>query len=241
MTPGAIRRADARRGSGGRSVAHRTRSVRSQLGALTTACAVTGLLGVTACTAQVPPGTPPIPTFPGPGAASSTSAPPPRSGLLPSDCNQVLSADALPNLLGLPLGSAKVSALRDVPAPSAGRLERVTCTYTSQGGPGAPPGGTSLLKILASGYTTPQAAQEQARVNQQVETQSGVAAQPVPFGAAQASYYDDSDGPLLVVVYGRIAASFTADRGGVIPADQARATLTDLAQRALPNLAPPGS
>ena len=51
--------------------------------------------------------TPAIPTFPGPGAAPATSAPAPRSTLVPTDCNQILSKDDLPNLgadepLGIP-------------------------------------------------------------------------------------------------------------------------------------------
>lgn len=200
---------------------------------------VAGVLS--ACSSQVPAGTPAIPTFPGPGAASSTSAPPPRNSILPTDCNQILSSDTLPNLLGLPLGSVKVTSLRDVPAPSAGRLERVTCTYTSLGGPGAPGNGTQLLKISASGYTDPTAATGQAKVNQDVETSSGVTGQPVSFGAAQATYFEDQDGPLLVVVYGRVTTSVTLPTGGPVPGGQAREELTDLAQRALPVLVPAGS
>lgn len=187
-------------------------------------------------------GTPPIPTFPGPGAAVSTSTPPPRAGILPTDCNQVLASDQLPNLLGLPLGTIKVTALRDVPAPSVGRLERVTCNYTSTGGPSAPPNETLVLKVLTSGYTTPQAAEAQSQVNRDVQASSGIAPEPVPLGTAEAVYFADPEGPLLVVVYGRVTASFTLTPGQPVAIDDARPILVDLAQRALPVLVPtPGS
>jgi hypothetical protein len=194
------------------------------------------LLG--ACSFGAPTGTPPIPTFPGPGAAPVTSAPPPRNSILPTECDQVLASDQLPNLLGLPLGSIRVNGLRDVPAPAVGRLERVTCNSTSLGGPGTPPPNTLVLKVVASGYTTPDAAAAQSRVNRDAQAGSGVPAQPVPFGAAEAIYYPDPDGPVLVVVYGRVTASFTLTPGRPVPMDQAQPVLVDLALRALPVLVP---
>ena len=183
---------------------------------------------------------PPVPAFPAAGAGPASNAgPPSRNTLLPTDCNQVISKDDLPNLLGLPLGTTGVTALRDVPAPSVGRLERVTCNYTSAGGPGAPANGTLVLKVLSNGYTTPAAAQAQAEVNAQVEQSSGVAGVPTQIGAAQATYYDDPDGPLLVVVYGRISTSLTLGSSPV-GRGQARSVLVDLAQRVLPVLVPAG-
>lgn len=193
---------------------------------------------VGACSSGAPLSTPPIPTFPGPGAAPVTSAPPPRNSILPTECDQVLPSDQLPNLLGLPLGSVRVSALRDVPAPSVGRLERVTCNYTSVGGPGAPPPNTLVLKVLTSGFTTPEAAAAQSRVNRDAQAYSGVPAQPVPFGAAEALYYPDPEGPVLVVVYGRVTASFVLTPDQPVPVDQAQPVLVDLALRALPVLVP---
>ena len=200
------------------------------------------LVGVVtvACSSGPEAGTPPIPSFPGPGAAPTTSAPPPRNSILPTNCDQVLPSDQLPNLLGLPLGTVRVTALRDVPAPSVGRLERVTCNYTSLGGPGAPSANTLVLKMLASGYTTPQAASAQSQVNRDAQASSGIPAQPVPFGAAQAIYFPDPDGPVLVVVYGRVTASFTLTPNQPVPPDQAQPVLVDLALRALPVLVPPG-
>src|SRR5690349_4032829 len=94
------------------------------------AAALAGLaLLVGACSSGSSLATPPVPTFPGPGAAPVTSAPPPRNSILPTECDQVLGSDQVPNYLGMPLGSVRVAALRDVPAPSVGRLERVTCNY----------------------------------------------------------------------------------------------------------------
>lgn len=202
--------------------------------------ALAGLaLLVTACSSGPASGTPPIPTFPGPGAAPVTSAPPPRDGILPNDCDQVLASDQLPNYLGMPLGSVRVTALRDVPAPQVGRLERVTCNYDSLGGPGAPPPNTLVLKVLTSGYTDPAAASAQSQVNRDAQAYSGVPAQPVPFGTAEAIYYPDPEGPVLVVVYGRVTASFTLTPDRPVPFDQAQPVLVDLALRALPVLVPP--
>lgn len=184
--------------------------------------------------------TPAIPSFPGPGAAPATSAPAPRSTIVPTDCNQILSKDELPNLLGLPLGSVDVRSLRDVPAPSVGRLERVTCTYTSNGGAGAPDRGSQVLKILASGYNAPQAAQSQVAVNNQVEQRSGVNGVDTPIGAATGTYFSDPDGPILVVAYRQVTVSLSLTRGA-LSADQSRSVLADLAQRVLPVLVPPGS
>jgi hypothetical protein len=193
-----------------------------------------------ACSSGTELATPPIPAFPGPGAAAPTSAPAPRSTLIPTDCNQMLSKDELPNLLGLPIGALDVRALRDVPAPSVGRLERVTCTYTSTGGAGAPSQGSQVLKLLASGYTTPEAAQAQVAVNNQVEQNSGVTGVDTPIGAASGTFFSDPDGPILVVAYKRVTLSLSLNRGS-LSSDQARSVLVDLAQRVLPVLVPAGS
>jgi hypothetical protein len=203
-----------------------------------TALALTALLA--GCSSGTELATPPIPTFPGPGAAAATSAPAPRSTLIPIDCNQILSKDDLPNLLGLPLGSLDVRSLRDVPAPSVGRLERVTCTYTSTGGAGAPSQGSQVLKMVASGYTTPEAAQSQVALNNQVEQNSGVSGVDTPIGAASGTFFSDPDGPILVVAYRRVTASLSLNRGS-LSADQARSVLVDLSQRVLPVLVPAGS
>jgi hypothetical protein len=202
------------------------------------ALALTALL--TGCSQGSELATPPIPTFPGPGAAAATSAPAPRSTLVPIDCNQILSKDDLPNLLGLPLGSLDVRSLRDVPAPSVGRLERVTCTYTSNGGAGAPGPGTQVLKVLASGYSTPEAAQAQVVVNNKVEQSSGVSGVDTPIGAAVGTFFSDPDGPILVVAYRRVTVSLSLNRDS-LSADQARSVLVDLVQRVLPVLVPAGS
>ena len=220
----------------GRDTASRGRRRRVSRG-LPAALAAGAALLLSACSSSGSDG-PAVPSFPDEGAApASNAAPPSRNTLLPTDCNQLLSKDDLPNLLGLPLGTTGVASLRDVPAASVGRLERVTCNYTSTGGPAAPPNGAPVLKILSSGYTTPDAARAQADVNAQVEQGSGVTGVPTPIGAAQATYYDDPDGPLLVVVYGRITTSLTLGSGPV-GRDQARSVLVDLAQRVLPVLVP---
>ena len=222
------------RAGAGPAASRRYRARRALLAGTLAAAA----LVAAACSSGTATGTPPIPEFPGPGAAPASSAPPPRNSILPTECDQVLASDQMPNYLGLPLGSVRVTALRDVPAPSVGRLERVTCNYLSQGGPGAPPSNTLVLKVLASGYTDPQAASAQSRVNRDAQASAGVPAQPVPMGAAEAVYYPDPDGPVLVVVYGRVTASFTLTPDSPVPVDQAQPVLVDLAMRALPVLVP---
>lgn len=205
------------------------------------AAAATLALLAAACSSESQLATPPIPTFPGPGAAAPTSAPPSRSTLVPTDCNQILSKDELPNLLGLPLGTVDVRSLRDVPAPSVGRLERVTCTYTSTGGPGAAPQGSQVLKLLTSGYNSPDAALSQVAVNNQVLQGEGVTGVDTPIGAARGTFFSDPDGPILVVAYRQVTVSLTLTRGGNLSADQQRSLLVDLAQRVLPVLVPSGS
>lgn len=223
------------RGRAGR----RRAAARSSLAApALTALALAALLA--GCSSGTDLATPPIPTFPGPGAAAPTSAPAPRSTLIPTDCNQILSKDDLPNLLGLPLGSLDVRSLRDVPAPSVGRLERVTCTYTSNGGAGAPSQGSQVLKLLASGYSTPEDAQAQVAVNNKVEQSSGISGVDTPIGAAAGTFFSDPDGPILVVTYRRVTVSASLNRGE-LSADQARSVLVDLVQRVLPVLVPAGS
>ena len=201
---------------------------------------VLALAVLAGCSTGPSAGSPAIPTFAGPGGAPTSSAAPSRNTLIPTDCDQLISKDSLPNLLGLPLGSTTVTALRDVAAPSVGRLERVTCNYVSAGGPAAPAQNAPVLKILSSGYTTADAAASQAQLNTQIEERSGIAGVPTPIGAAQATYFDDPDGALLVVVYGRVTTSLTL---GATPVrgDQARSVLVDLAQRVLPVLVPAGS
>ena len=204
--------------------------------------AILALAAVTAgCSSEETLATPPIPTFPGPGAAAASSAPPPRSTLIPTDCNQILSKDDLPNLLGLPLGTVDVRALRDVPAPSVGRLERLTCTYSSVGGAGAAPAGSQVLKVLGSGYTTPEAALAQVALNNRVLQGEGVAPVDTPIGAAVGTFFADPDGPILVVAYRRVTVSLTLTRGGDLSGEAQRSLLVDLAQRVLPVLVPAGS
>ena len=60
----------------------------------------------------------------------------------------------------------------------------------------------------------------------------------MPFGAAEAVFYPDPEGPVLVVVYGRVTASFTLTPDRPVPEDQAQPVLVDLALRALPVLVP---
>jgi hypothetical protein len=213
--------------------------VRGRCGRAAAAVALVALAA--ACSSGPQLATPPIPTFPGPGAAAPASAPPSRSTLVPTDCNQILSKDELPNLLGLPLGTVDVRSLRDVPAPSVGRLERVTCTYTSTGGPGAAPAGAQVLKLLTSGYNSPEAALAQVAVNNQVLQGEGVTGVATPIGAAQGTFFSDPDGPILVVAYRQVTVSLTLTRGGNLSADQQRSLLVDLAQRVLPVLVPTGS
>lgn len=174
-----------------------------------------------------------IPTFsapPRPGVAEAKA----RTTLLPNDCNEVLAgAVGMSALLGQPVDSVQSKSVIGVSAPAVGRLEKVTCQYRRKSAKGGPTDVT--LNLYA--YTDPQAAEQHMGTNIRVERASARKSQDDHIGVAPAVYLEQAEQALLFVVNGRSAVT-VAMRYGVMPPDQTRPTMLDLAQRVLPNLAP---
>jgi hypothetical protein len=174
-----------------------------------------------------------VPTFPSapqPGAAAAKA----RTTLLPNDCNDVLSgAVGMSALLGQPVDSVQSKSVIGVSAPAVGRLEKVTCQYRRQSAKGGPTDVT--LNLYA--YTDAQAAEQHMGTNLEVEKASARTVQDTHIGVAPATYLEQPEQALLFVTNGRSAVT-VAMRYGVMPPDQTRPVMLDLAQRVLPNLAP---
>lgn len=174
-----------------------------------------------------------VPTFPSapqPGAAAAKA----RSTLLPTDCNQVLSgAVGMSALLGQPVDSVQSKSVIGVSAPAVGRLEKVTCQYRRQSAKGGPTDVT--LNLYA--YTDARAAEEHMGTNLRVEKATARTVQDAHIGVAPAAYLEQPEQALLFVTNGRSAVTVSM-RYGVMPPDQTRPIMLDLAQRVLPNLAP---
>lgn len=200
---------------------------------LATATAVVGLL----CGCAGPGGAgenEPVPTFSStPSAGSPLASRAPRTTLLPADCTEVLAGPGMSALLGLPVDSVDVRTVLGQPAPSVGRLERVSCLYRRTGNRAATP---DLAMALAA-YDTSESADGQLRTNLASERPAARAADDLAIGSARATLLDEGATTVLLVTSGRFSLSMTMRDGVVAPA-QVRAVLVDLAQRTLPALAP---
>jgi hypothetical protein len=173
-----------------------------------------------------------VPTFPsaphsGPAAAKA------RQTLLPTDCADVLSGVGMSALLGQPVDSVQSKAVLGVSAPAVGRLEKVTCQYRRSSNRGAPTDVT--LNLYA--YTDSEAADQHMGTNIRAEQAASRTVQDLHIGVAPAVFLEQTGQSLLFVTNGRSAVSLSM-RDGVIPTDQVRPVMLDLAQRVLPNLAP---
>lgn len=174
-----------------------------------------------------------IPRFTG-----TVAAPPPsasnRATLLPTDCADLLAGGPdMSALLAQPVDSVTVRAIIGQPSPSVGQLERVTCNYTLPGRP------TPQLVLTLSAFTTPEAAAAQRDRNLAAEGSDVRATEPAVIGAARGSVLREADGVFLLVAYDRYTVAEDI-QPGVAPGGQDVPVLTDLAQRVLANLAPPG-
>jgi hypothetical protein len=119
--------------------------------------------GSTACSAAAV-GVP-VPTFP--AAAPTTTSAPGRvvegGNRLPGDCQDLVGSDELVALFGLPVGSVAAQTVVGAPAPSVGRLERLSCTYTVSGF--AAPRQGVVLRMTVGAYRDSAAAREQHERN----------------------------------------------------------------------------
>lgn len=184
------------------------------------------------------PVTPPVPTFADRPAATARAVAP-RATLLPTDCTGVLPPEELVALAGWPLGTATGSTVHDVPAPTAGRVERMICPYTRLGAPaGSPP----ALRVVLAVFTDPGAAAAQLAANDVEQRRTASTAVPVVLGAVTGSWYIDTSSPgpvgLLALREGRDTLELTVP-AATAPTSQAQSFAEDLALRILPTLPPP--
>ncbi len=189
------------------------------------------LLGTAACGSD-PEVVRAVPTFPSSDHAGA-NAPKPRDTLLPADCETVFSGVDMSALLGQPVDSIKAKAVVGVSAPAVGRLEKVTCLYRRSATKAGPPD----VDLNLYAYTDSQAADHHTDTNIAAERANSHAVDPLSIGTARAVMLAQDGQSMLFVVNGRSAVCLIM-RNGVVPDDQMRPIMVDLAQRVLPNLAP---
>jgi len=189
------------------------------------------LLGTAACGSD-PEVVRAVPTFPSSDHAGA-NAPKPRDTLLPADCETVFSGVDMSALLGQPVDSIKAKAVVGVSAPAVGRLEKVTCLYRRSATKAGPPD----VDLNLYAYTDSQAADHHTDTNIAAERANSHSVDPLSIGTARAVMLAQDGQSMLFVVNGRSAVCLIM-RNGVVPDDQMRPIMVDLAQRVLPNLAP---
>jgi hypothetical protein len=190
------------------------------------------LASVTACGGQRDDGARPVPTFDtGPRAAASPERE--RDTLLPTECAELLSGVGIEALLGQPIDSVQSRSVIGVSAPSVGRLEKVTCLYRRK----ATRGGPTDIQLNVYAYVDSTSASRHTATNIRSERASATAAEDLSLGSARGVLLDQGGQSNLLLSSGRSAIAMTM-RKGVVPPEQSRAVMLDLAQRVLPNLAP---
>lgn len=174
----------------------------------------------------------PVPTFAVPAADGSAGpGEADRTGAVPTECGDMLSAADLGALLGRPLDSVTVRTTIGVAEPSVGRTERVACRYT---GTGASRG--VLLDINVARYSDAPAALKQWTTNVGVEDGDR---RDLSIGAAPAALFDRAGESVLMVTYDDDTLTFVLPEGPR-PGDRPRGdVLVDLALRVLPVVGPP--
>ncbi|MGI8815469.1 MAG: hypothetical protein ACR2G2_09390 [Pseudonocardia sp.] len=173
-----------------------------------------------------------VPTFPS-APSSGAAAAKVRGTLLPNDCADVLSGVGMSALLGQPVDSIRSKAVVGVSAPAVGMLERVTCLYRRTSNRGGP----TDVELHLSAYADADAAGRHTAINIRAERANSRTVEELAIGSAPAVLLGETGQLVLIVTNGRSAVSLTM-REGVLPGDQARPVMLDLAQRVLPNLAP---
>ncbi|HTF49914.1 MAG TPA: hypothetical protein VK735_20930 [Pseudonocardia sp.] len=174
----------------------------------------------------------PIPTFSNEPGSGRALGPTQRETLLPIDCTDVLAGPAMSALLGQPVDSVSVHTVLGLPAPSVGRLERLTCQYDRPGHRAA----TADLEMVLAAYTSRAAADKQLSTNVAAERFEAAASDSLSIGSARAVLFDEKVKSVLMVSSGRSSITMTMQRG-VVPPEYTRAVMVDMVQRVLPNLA----
>lgn len=175
----------------------------------------------------------PIPTFSNDPGGRALGPTPERETLLPIDCTDVLAGPAMSALLGQPVDSVSVHTVLGLPAPSVGRLERLTCQYDRPGHRAATPD----LEMVLAAYSSRSAADKQLGTNTAAERFEAASSDSLSIGSARAVLFDERVKTVLMVSSGRSSITMTMQRG-VVPAEYIRAVMVDMVQRVLPNLAP---
>lgn len=187
------------------------------------ALAVLLVLGSVAC--GRPPEPVAVPVFP---AAAAPVAAAGDRGTAPAGptCADLLPVEEVQAVLGLPVDGVAVRSVDGVPAPSVGRLARVTCRYAVVD-PAWPVHG-EVLVVVAARFVDDAAARAQSARN--VADLAGPApSSPVPMGAAAAVQVGGAD---LLVAHGRGTVDLTLAAGAGLPGPPGE-VLTDLARRVL--------
>jgi hypothetical protein len=175
----------------------------------------------------------PVPSFSGSATTVHADGAPPRTTLLPTDCAAVLPGPTdMAALLAKPTGSVGVRTVVGVPSPQVGQLERLTCNYQVPGVDG------SGLVLTLTAFADPAAASAQRARNVAAEQSDTRAVRPGALGAAEATLLAQPGRRMLMVAHQRYTLTAILATG-VVPDQHIEAVLTDLAQRVLPNLAPP--
>jgi hypothetical protein len=198
------------------------------------ACGVLLVLFTAACgTASGDTDRLPVPTF-DPSATRAPADPgaPVTTGL-PADCTRILTPEDLAALFGLPLGSVAVRTTIGASAPSVGRTERTTCSYTGTGGERG-----RLLDMVAGRYTDADAAAGHWRIN--ADSEDGQA-RDLPIGAAPGVLVERPGEAVLLVVNEADSLTLVLPDGVRVGDRSSADLLADLAQRVLPRLAPDGA
>ncbi len=168
----------------------------------------------------------PIPTFAPSAADPSPGASGAPDGRLPAACDRLLSAGDLGALFAMPLGSVSVHTIRGVPEPSVGRVERLTCSYTTGGG------SMALLELNIGRYADAASASDHWKLNSAAERAGEGSSRDVPIGSAPAVLVEHRGETVLLVAYGVDTLTFVLPgdaAGGRLAAD----ALVDLALRVL--------
>jgi hypothetical protein len=194
--------------------------------------AVLALGALTACAG--PAGSrQPVPTFAPEQAAQSAAPSAARATVLPTDCEDVVSGHTMSALLGKPIDSVSPHTVRGVAAASVGRLERVSCQYRVGAGRTALP----AVEMNLAAYNSGPAADHQLSANAAEERAAAQHTEEFPIGSARAVLAGEPGKSVLLVASGQVAVTMTL-RDGVVPAEQTRPVMVDLAQRVLPKLGP---
>jgi hypothetical protein len=196
-------------------------------------CGAVVVTTATACASG--PTVVPLPTFdPVPPTSTSAPAVPQDGSRLPAECAQLLGSDELAALFGLAMDSVTTRLVVGTPSPSVGRLERMTCTYTTAGA--AVPAQGVILRMTVGAYRDTDAAHEQHERNVADEGAGASGSARPDLGSAAAAVIQRDAWTVLLTSSGAMTLDLDLPPRPrpLDPED----LLVDLARRVLARLAP---